>query len=110
MTRVIVDTNLPPALAKWLVFRGHEAAHTSELGLEAASDRAIWRHAVASGACIVTKDEDFVLLRMADPSGARVVWVRIGNATSRVLIARMANILPVVLDKLGQGEGVVEIR
>ncbi len=90
MTRFIVDTNLPPALAKWLVFRNHEAVYTSELGLEAASERAIWRHAVASG--------------------ARVVWVRIGNATSRVLIARMANILPVVLDKLGQGEGVVEIR
>ena len=76
----IVDTNLPPSLAAWLVSQGLEAKHTRELGLEQATDRAIWRNAKSTNACIITKDEDSIWLKTADPSGPPVVWVRIGNA------------------------------
>ena len=108
--RFHVDTNLPPALAAWLVSQGHEAKHTSELGLEAAKDGAIWRHAKSTQSCIITKDEDFVLLRMSDTQGASVVWVRVGNAVRRVLIARLTQAWPAVIEKLPSGEPVVEIR
>ena len=69
--RFLVDTNLPPAVATWLVSEGHEASHTIDLGMAAAKDREIWDAAVASGSCIVTKDEDFVLLKAFDPRGQR---------------------------------------
>lgn len=108
--RFLVDANLPPALAEWLVAQGHEAQHAHDLGMAAAKDRAIWDQAEATDACIVTKDEDFILLKAAKPGGPRVVWVRIGNAIRRVLLQRFAAAWPAVETKLAQGEGIVEIR
>jgi predicted nuclease of predicted toxin-antitoxin system len=108
--RFLIDTNLPPALAFWLAAEGFEAMHTKDLGLEHAKDRAIWRYAKDNNFCIVTKDEDFVLYQVADTSGPKVVWVRIGNAIRRILLQRMAVAWPAVLIQLQQGALVVEVR
>jgi len=67
--RFIVDTNLPPALSEWLIKRGHDAVHTTSVGLAAAPDLEIWRYAVQNEAVIVSKDEDFALLKAAKPDG-----------------------------------------
>ena len=56
--RFLVDAQLPPALARWLAAQGHEAEHVADMRMQAASDIAIWDHALASSAVIVTKDED----------------------------------------------------
>jgi predicted nuclease of predicted toxin-antitoxin system len=69
--KFLVDANLPPALAQWLVSEGHEALHVADLGMQAMADREIWQHARDSRACIVTKDEDFVLLQALDRAGPR---------------------------------------
>jgi len=61
--RFLVDTNLPPAVAVLITSLGHDAQHTSTIGLERATDRDLWRHAKAVGCSIVTKDEDFVLFK-----------------------------------------------
>jgi uncharacterized protein (DUF433 family) len=61
--RFLVDAQLPPALAHHLVELGHEAVHVGDVGLLAARDQDIWRHALAIGAVLVTKDEDFVTMR-----------------------------------------------
>lgn len=57
--RFLVDAQLPPALARWLAAKGHEAEHVGDKGMQAASDTAIWDFALASSAAIVAKDEDF---------------------------------------------------
>ena len=67
--RFLVDAQLPPALARLLSDRGHIAEHVVDCGLERASDRAVWAHAVDSQACIVTKDEDFAVRRMMRADG-----------------------------------------
>ena len=108
--RFLVDTNLPPAVAVLITSLGHDAQHTSTIGMERAKDRDIWRHAKAAGGSIVTKDEDFVLFKAADPDGPTVVWVRIGNALRRVILHRLATAWPTVVAKLDAGESVVEIR
>jgi predicted nuclease of predicted toxin-antitoxin system len=107
--RFIVDTNLPPALAIWLAEQGHDAIHTIDVGLGSAADSKIWKFAGAD-ACIVTKDEDFVLLKVSDSKGPRVVWVRIGNAVRRVVIKRFQDAWPEVLVRLHAGEPIVEVR
>ena len=53
--RFLVDAQLPPALARWLVGKGHEAEHLADCGLAEASDRPIWRYALDAGAVILTK-------------------------------------------------------
>ncbi len=108
--KFLVDTKLPPALAAWLVSAGHIAAHTSDVGLARAAGRETWRHAGDIGAVVVTKDEDFIILKTSDPAGPSVVWVRIGNAVRRVTIERVSKVWPTVVAELASGEQVVEIR
>ncbi len=85
--RFVVDAQLPPALARWLAERGHDAEHVADRGMEMASDREIWNHAVAVRAVIVTKDEDFVIRRTFATDGPTVVWVRCGNTSRRQLLS-----------------------
>jgi predicted nuclease of predicted toxin-antitoxin system len=108
--KFLVDANLPPAFVRWLVSVGHEAHHVTDFGLERAGDRMIWQRARDIGACIVTKDEDFVLLQALDPTGPVVVWVRIGNAIRRVLMQRLPALWPAVVAAIERGEWIVEIR
>lgn len=67
--RFLVDAQLPPALARHLVFLGHEASHVADAGLLVARDQEIWRYAEGCDAVLVTKDEDFVTLRALNPTG-----------------------------------------
>jgi len=108
--KFLVDANLPPALAQWLASEGHEAHHVSDLGLEAMPDREIWTRARDLDACIVTKDEDFVLLQALDRAGPAIVWIRIGNAVRRVLLQRLPVLWPAVMSAIERGDKIVEVR
>ena len=55
----LVDAQLPPALARWLVAKSFEAEHVGDSGLSAASDADIWDYALRRDAVILTKDDDF---------------------------------------------------
>ena len=77
MTQLLVDNQLPVALARVLDANGWESIHVQDVGLEAADDRAIWQYALARNLVIVTKDEDFQAL--ANRQGGippQVVWVQ----------------------------------
>ena len=107
--RFLIDAQLPPALAKHLEAAGHEAEHVNAIGLEVASDAAIWRHAIRVGAAIVSKDEDFVQLAQLNPSGPQVVWVRLGNTTNKALWRVLGPLLPEIVAALENGERLIEI-
>jgi predicted nuclease of predicted toxin-antitoxin system len=108
--RFLVDANLPPALAEWLVSAGHEADHVIAPGMEGSPDREIWNRARDMDACIVTKDEDFVLLQALDTAGPAIIWIRIGNAVRKVLFERLSELWPEVTKALRRGDKVVELR
>ncbi len=61
-------------------------------------------------ACVVTKDEDFVLLSALDRAEPAVVWIRIGNAIRSVLLGRLPEIWPGVTSAIERGEKVIEVR
>jgi predicted nuclease of predicted toxin-antitoxin system len=107
--KFLVDANLPPAFARWLASEGHEAQHVSDLGMEAMPDREMWNRARMLGACIVTKDEDFVLLQALDRAGPAIVWIRIGNAVRSVLLHRLPILWPAVIAAIERGEKVIEV-
>jgi predicted nuclease of predicted toxin-antitoxin system len=108
--RFLVDAQLPPALARWLSERGHEAAHVLDLGLLEASDRSIWTQAGEIGATLITKDQDFITLLSIAPNGVSVVWVRVGNTTRRELLAWFDTVFPSIEQALMSGESLVEVR
>ena len=105
--RFVVDAQLSPALARFLVQSGHEASHISDSGLLSASDRDIWEHASNSGAVLITKDEDFVTMRAFQTSGPAIVWIRLGNTTNRVLLRYFETMLPNIMAALQRGETIV---
>jgi predicted nuclease of predicted toxin-antitoxin system len=106
--RFLVDAQLPPALTGWLSQRGNEAAHVSDVGLLAATDAAIASHAEANDAVLVTKDEDFVALRLPDRFG--LLWLRCGNATNRALVAWLEPRWAEIERLLSEGERFIEVR
>ena len=106
--RFLVDAQLPPALARWLVERGHDAEHVADLGMTGASDAMIAAHAEACGAVLVSKDEDFLALRL--PDRFVFLWLRCGNATNRALFVWLAPRWPEVERLLTEGERFIEAR
>ena len=72
-------------LARWLTEAGHYAQHVQEVGLGDAEDASVWRFAEANRSVLVTKDEDFAERVRRNRPAPVIVWLRIGNVSSRFL-------------------------
>jgi predicted nuclease of predicted toxin-antitoxin system len=107
--RFLVDAQLPPALARWLSGKGHEAEHVADRQMEAASDAAIWDFALQASAAIITKDEDFAQRKVLTEKGPVVIWIRLPNTRRRELLAWFETVLPDVLSALERGETLIEV-
>jgi predicted nuclease of predicted toxin-antitoxin system len=107
--RFLVDAQLPPALAKWLREKGHQADTVRDVGLRDADDNAIWTYAGNGGAVLVTKDEDFALLA-SGIDRPRLLWVRTGNVVNRLLLARFEQAWPQIEAHFESGARLVELR
>ena len=108
---LLVDNQLPSALARFLAANGVECLHVRDVGLDRADDATIWGYAKEKSYAIVTKDEDFQA--MANRQGSippQVVWVRLGNCRKVDLLASFAKILPTLREELESGSAVIEIR
>ena len=108
--RFLVDAQLPPAMAKWLETRGHEAKAVREVGLREADDSRISAFAEQGGWVVVTKDDDFAERAMRQDSGPQVVWLRIGNCTNPTLLAWLEPLFPNVVNELAAGQRLVEVE
>lgn len=104
----LVDAQLPPKLCEWLEEWGHRARHVSHVGMVGAPDSAIADLAEREALVLVTKDEDFLYLRL--PRRFAVVWLRIGNATNRALEQWLSPRWSAVIRALSSGEMLVEVR
>ena len=107
--RFLVDAQLPPALARWLTSKGQEAEHVADVGPANAPDKEIWNYALAAGAVIVSKDDDFAQRRVLAAEGPAVVWVRLPNTRRRELLVWFEGILPQIVQALERGETLIEV-
>jgi len=107
--RILVDAQLPPALAVWLREQGHEAQAVREAGLRETGDGAIWAYALQTSAVILTKDEDFAVRSQQTSDGPEVIFLRVGNASNRALRAWLEPRLAGIVQLLGQGSRLVEV-
>ena len=105
----LIDNQLPRALVQALVDAGHDAEHVLDLGMGQADDTAIWEHARLIGAVIVTKDEDFSIIRRSRSEGRAVVWTRSGNVRRADFTMQFSRLLPVILVGLESGDGIAEV-
>jgi predicted nuclease of predicted toxin-antitoxin system len=69
----------------------------------------IWRYALKTGAGIITKDEDFILMALAS-AGPPIVWLRLGNVSRVALLDSIGKTIAEIVNAIEAGERVVEIR
>ena len=108
--KLLVDAQLPPALAAALRQAGCDAVAVREVGLREAKDAAIWEYALQNNAAILTKDEDFAERCLRSQNPPVVVWLRIGNATNPVLLGWFMPLLPTVVTRIQGGDTLIEVR
>ena len=106
----LVDAQLPPGLARWIVDRGHQALHVFDVGMHTATDPVTWEHSRKSNAVIISKDEDFVDRWLMSDVPVALVWIRKGNCSNRALIAWLEPLWLETLRRLEQGERFIELR
>jgi len=106
--KVLVDAQLPPALASWLRDRKVEADHVAELGLLAASDQALWDLALNDGYVLLSRDRDFADWAFVRIPAPQVVWLRRGNQGTADLLAWLEDAWPRIVESLVEGARVVE--
>lgn len=106
--KFLIDAQLPPALCGWLRERGHEAVHVFEIGLIGAADTEVAARAEAERAVLVSKDEDFVALRL--PDRFVFLWLRCVNATNRAFRQWLDERWGRIEELIEAGEQFVEAR
>lgn len=105
--RFLVDNQLPAALARWLAARSEDAVHVLDLALDTTPDVDIWARAAAEARIVVSKDEDFFALANRPGDTGRLLWVRMGNCRTAVLLARFESAWPGIEQSFAAGHRIV---
>ena len=82
---LLLDNNLSPRLCRTLRDLWPEMIHVRNVGLEAVDDPVVWDYARQRGFTIVSKDSDFNNLSFLFGAPPKVVWIQLGNCSTRAL-------------------------
>lgn len=90
--KFLVDAQLPPTLKLWLIEQGHDCKHTIDLPRkDLSSDTEIANIAVEEGRILVSKDSDFVKMKMVANKPDKLLVVTTGNIRNAELIRSFEN-------------------
>jgi predicted nuclease of predicted toxin-antitoxin system len=104
------DNQLPAALAQHLRKRGVDCQHVADVGLDRATDREICDYADEHGLVIVSKDQDFLYLANRPKPRITLIWVRLGNCRTSLLLQAFDRIWSEIESALNAGDQIIEIR
>ncbi|MDR9418533.1 DUF5615 family PIN-like protein [Gracilimonas sp.] len=86
--KFLVDAHLPFGLVKWLIERGHDAIHTSELPQKnKTEDAEIIQISVEQDRIVVSKDEDFYKHFILKGKPSKILLLTMGNIINKELIS-----------------------
>lgn len=108
--KFLVDNQLPAALARWLVGRGHDALHVLDRDWAQSTDRQIWQEALAEERIVISKDEDFFILATRPGDQGRLLWIRLGNCRTDALLIALESAWPDIEAAFQSGQTLVELR
>ena len=108
--KFLIDSQMPPRLARWITERGHEGAHVQDIGLADAPDIEILEFAANNRYVLVSKDEDFLHLSLTHRGRPQIVWVRLGNCRTISLLSVFGRSMSSLVAALESGQDMVELR
>jgi predicted nuclease of predicted toxin-antitoxin system len=82
---LLFDQNLSFRLTRALADIYPGALHAKYLGLTASDDKEIWLYAAANDCAIVSKDSDFYQRSLLHGYPPKVLWIRRGNCSTKVV-------------------------
>lgn len=94
--KLLFDQNLSRRLVAALAAEFPESQHVTHVGLETATDEAIWDYAGEHGFVIMSKDSDFRQLAFLFGPPPKAVWLRLGNASTADVLTAVRTHLEVV--------------
>jgi len=106
--KFLLDAQLPLTLKHFFLHRGFDAIHTLDLPLQnRTSDLEIRRIADQEGRVVITKDTDFYYSFVLSRQPSRLVLVKVGNISTKALVAVFAQQLDELLRLLQHHDFVV---
>jgi len=108
--KFIVDAQLPVVLKEWLVEKGFDALHTSELPLgNDTLDMQIVELADTENRIVISKDSDFFKLHLIKGKPKQLLMITTGNIKNRKLLAMIEANFEAIVALLKQGHQIVEL-
>jgi len=108
--KILLDANISWKLVNKLTPIFGECAHVDLIGLNIpANDIEIWDYALENGYIIITKDNDFVDLLEVHGFPPKIVLLKTGNNSSRVLEYLLINAKQMIEDLERNNYGLLEI-
>lgn len=108
MPSFIIDTQLPPALARWMRNQGCNAVHTTYFSSgHLMADVQIRTIAVQENRIVVTKDNDFFENYLLKGIPPKVLLLQFGNCSNRDLLAQFEAHFDRVRERFEHGAGLV---
>ena len=83
--KLLLDQNLSHRLVQRLAAEYPDSVHVAHVGLDTATDRAIWEYAGEHGYVIVSKDTDFRQLAFLYGPPPKVAWLQVGNVSTAAI-------------------------
>ena len=83
--KLLFDQNLSPNLAKYFEGYFNTSQHLQDIGFDASDDLTVWEFAQKNGFTIVTKDSDFNNLVSFLGFPPKVIWLRRGNCSTKII-------------------------
>ena len=80
--RLLFDENLSPRLVGALADQFPNSSHVNWIGLTSATDLEIWAYAREHDFAVISKDDDFRSLSLVNGAPPKVIWLRVGNAST----------------------------
>ena len=108
--KFLIDNQLPAALAQYLRKRGFDCQHVLDVNLGRASDADIYDYAIRQERIIISKDLDFLYLANQPGTDLKLIWVRLGNCRTQILIQAFERLWPMIESCLRDGDRIIEIR
>ena len=102
--KLLFDQNLSRLLVGRFAEEFPDTVHVTDVGLDRATDREVWEFARAGGYVIVSKDSDFRQLAFLFGPPPKVVWLRVGNASTAVITSLLRTSIELVNEFAAGGE------